>query len=190
MPIVLIARSCQRGIVKLPFVSLVPSYTYTYTRPLSGPRSPSNHRCSVVARVLSTRMSDDASYKSFLDKANADTGASKQPAKAPTATSSSSADVPPALKKVNATYTSDTDSPFEPVNLDEGAFNDGAEEMSVQEWDPRGEYGEVVRAVEGVVEGGKVTVYRVEKGRTRVEYYVVGVKGGKMVGVVAKAVES
>ena len=142
-------------------------------------------------------MSDDASYESFLDKANADTSASKQSSKPATttkstpATASSAADVPPALHKMNATYTSDTDAAFEAVSLAEDAFKDGeAEEMSVQEWDPRGKYAEVVRAVEGVVEGGQVKVYRVEKGRTRVEYYVLGVKGGRLVGVLARAVES
>lgn len=39
---------------------------------------------------------------------------------------------------------------------------------------------------------GKTRIYRVEHGRTRVEYYIVGFdeEGGRVVGLKAKAVES
>ena len=60
--------------------------------------------------------------------------------------------------------------------------------MSVREWDPKGEYAEVVKAVESA--GGKAKVFRTEEG-SRVEYWVVAVDGeGRVVGLRARAVES
>jgi len=160
-------------------------------------------------------MSDDASYSSFLDKANQDTGTeplNSQPktAQAPNRKSYSSENIPASLQKIDATYTSDTDSPFEPVSFDydgkslpsaqefeklvaKAAGNNGparAEELSVEDFDPRGEYEEVVGSVKGVAEGGEVKVYRVGRGKTRAEYFVIGVEGGRLVGVRAEAVES
>lgn len=68
------------------------------------------------------------------------------------------------------------------------------EELSVESWDPRGEYGDVVGKVgeAGKGEGGdgKVKVFRIGAGGTRVEYFVVAVGERKLLGVVAKAVES
>lgn len=59
------------------------------------------------------------------------------------------------------------------------------------EFDPRGQYKDVLQAVE---KGGncKSRVYRVEHGKTRIEYYVVGLDKDNMrvVGLRAKAVES
>jgi hypothetical protein len=65
------------------------------------------------------------------------------------------------------------------------------EELSVKDFDPRGEYEEVVEVVKKVA-GGEVKVFRVDMGRTRKEYFIVAVdeKGGRVVGVKAKAVES
>lgn len=66
--------------------------------------------------------------------------------------------------------------------------------ISIKEFDPRGQYTQVVEAVEkvGGGKGGKTRVFKVELGRTRVEYYVVGFdeKGGRVVGMKAMAVES
>lgn len=161
-------------------------------------------------------MSDDASYTSFLEKANQDTGISPlnsgpKSAQAPNPrTANSSTNVPSALQNIQVTYTSDTDSSFEPVCFDydgselpsaqafeklvaKASGNDGparAEELSVREFDPRDEYGEVVKKVEGVVEAGKVKVFRVERGKTRAEYFVVGLVDGRVMGVRAEAVES
>jgi len=161
-------------------------------------------------------MSDDASYASFLDKASQDTGMSPlnsgpKSAQAPNPrTSQSSSNIPSALRNINATYTSDADSPFKPVSFEydgselpsvqefealvaKASGNNGparAEELSVAEFDPRGEYGDVVKEVEGVVEGGEVKVFRVGKGKTRAEYFIVGLGGGRVVGVRAEAVES
>jgi hypothetical protein len=155
-------------------------------------------------------MSDDASYSSFLEKANADADVAKsQPrtsAESASAQSSSSA-VPAALRDINATYASDTDLPFTPVTfnsssstvpsaaqfaelLDDGLKWEDVEELSAEDFDPRGEYSGVIKQVKGAVEGDEVKIFRVQKGETRAEYYVVGVKGKTVVGVKAEAVES
>lgn len=161
-------------------------------------------------------MSDDASYASFLDKANQDTGILplKSGPKSAQAlspdTAHSSSNIPSALQNISATYTSDTDSSFEPVSFDydgselpsaqefeklvaKASGNNGParwKELSEGEFDPRGEYVDVVKKVKGVVEREEVKVFRVGKGKTRAEYYVVGLGGGKVVGVRAEAVES
>ena len=63
--------------------------------------------------------------------------------------------------------------------------------LSVKEFDPKGHYQSVLQAVEKAGDG-KASVYRVEYGSTRVEYYVVGFdrEGKRVVGLKAKAVES
>jgi hypothetical protein len=159
-------------------------------------------------------MSSDESYLSFLDSAN------KSPIPTSTHTVPStghtrstfdptiSSPVPEPLKNLDVYYTSDTDSPFEPVFLN---FSGGeapsvedfekclgvkegqveVEELSVAEFDPRGEYVEVVRKVEQVAKGkGGVKVFRVGMGGTRYEYYIVSVVDKGLVGVRAKAIES
>lgn len=64
--------------------------------------------------------------------------------------------------------------------------------LDVAEWDVNGEYKEIVDAVREAVKGKDVRVYRVEreKGGSRVEYWVLGVEEGKLVGVKALGVES
>jgi hypothetical protein len=172
-------------------------------------------------------MADDASYTSFLSKANAPTGASSTPSQKQSDSTSQSrsaydpttthASVPQPIRSLlssnNPHYTSDTDSPFEPVFfsysndslpsasdfsscLSKSKSHSSAEveELSAQDFDPRGEYKAVIDAVAQAGGGGKgdVKVYRVEVTKTRVEYYVMTVVegGGKLVGVVTKAVES
>ena len=63
--------------------------------------------------------------------------------------------------------------------------------MTTKDFDPQGEYKEVMEAVERVGDG-KTRIYRVKHDRTRVEYYIVGFdeEGGRVVGLKAKAVES
>ena len=63
--------------------------------------------------------------------------------------------------------------------------------MTTKEFDPQGEYKNVMAAVERSGDG-KTRIYRVEHDRTRAEYYVVGFdkEGGKIVGLKALAVES
>lgn len=170
-------------------------------------------------------MADDASYNTFLSRANQDPrsgheaeGESTSQARSkfdPSSSTSTNEAIPASLREINATYTSDTDSDFEPVFLSyasselpsveqfkrvlgmKGENAARVEEISVKEFDPRGQYSDVVGKVEqaGKLEtGGKssVKVFRVEvDGRgTRVEYYVLAVGERSLVGVVAKAVES
>lgn len=63
--------------------------------------------------------------------------------------------------------------------------------LSLDEFDPRGNYKDIFEAVENSA-GGKSSVYRVEHGRTRAEYYIIGIdkKDKRIVGLKAKAVES
>lgn len=63
--------------------------------------------------------------------------------------------------------------------------------ISTKEFDAQGKYTEVLKAVEKAGDG-KTRIYRVETGKARAEYYVVGFdeKGGKVVGLKAKSVES
>lgn len=157
-------------------------------------------------------MADDGSYSDFLNQANQDTGAPKtqQATSKHPALHSSSVDsehtVPASLKSIDAVYITDSDSDFEPVSL---AINDKkiakdtvkklfglaedaeVEEMKTSEWDPRGQYKQVVDKVEEVTEGG-VKVFRVGVERTRFLYLVLGVKegGGRVLGVKTVGVES
>ena len=62
--------------------------------------------------------------------------------------------------------------------------------MSVKEFDPKGQYKSVISAVEEVGGGNKVQVFRLEMSGARVEYWVVVVGDGRVLGVRAKAVES
>ena len=63
--------------------------------------------------------------------------------------------------------------------------------IQTKEFDPQGQYKEIVEVVEKIGDG-KSRIFKVEHGRTRVEYYVVGFdeKGKKVVGMKAVAVES
>ena len=63
--------------------------------------------------------------------------------------------------------------------------------VTTKDFDPQGEYQKVIKAVEQSGDG-MARIYRVEHGRTRIEYYVVGFdkEGGRVVGLKAKAVES
>lgn len=60
-----------------------------------------------------------------------------------------------------------------------------------EEFDPKGQYKEVLTAVETAGDG-KARIFRVHHGTTRAEYYVVGLdhKGKRVVGLKAQAVES
>lgn len=63
--------------------------------------------------------------------------------------------------------------------------------MNTVKFDPRGRYKEVLQAVEKAGDG-KSRIYRVVHGKTRLEYYVVGLEkeNKRVVGLRAKAVES
>ncbi|KAL9039323.1 MAG: hypothetical protein Q9180_002597 [Flavoplaca navasiana] len=161
---------------------------------------------SQASQRLYQIMSSDDAYSSFLDQANQDTGASKSSASAKTATTKAvDTEVPAGLLSVEQYYTSEADEPFEPVSLQWDGQNmpsenefakligHGAEvtTMTTKEFDPREQYKEVLQAVGNAGEG-KSSIFRVGHGKTRVEYYVVGLDRGKgrVVGMKAKAVES
>lgn len=63
--------------------------------------------------------------------------------------------------------------------------------LRTKEFDPQGRYQEVLQAVEKAGDG-KSRIYRIETGKATAEYYVVGFdeKGGRVVGLKAKSVES
>lgn len=62
------------------------------------------------------------------------------------------------------------------------------------EWDPQGQYNNILQAVRKAGKGNDVRVYKVPKDSSRVEYWVVTTEGkgkdAKLVGVKALAVES
>ena len=59
------------------------------------------------------------------------------------------------------------------------------------DWDPRGQYKEIIDAVREAGEGNDVRVYRVARGGVKAEYWVVtATTDKKLVGVKALAVES
>lgn len=62
--------------------------------------------------------------------------------------------------------------------------------MDIGEWDTQGRYKDVVDATREATKGSDVRVYRITRDSTRVEYWVVGVEGGKLLGVKALAIES
>lgn len=171
-------------------------------------------------------MADDASYQSFLSKANEPLSSQQQESTStsssrnkfdPTKTAGLDAAPEPIAKLLSGgaaapTYTSDTDAEFEPFfasysgkslpsaegfakSLGGAAAKGQVEVLSVEEWDRRGEYKEVVEAVRDSGDGGdgeEVKVYRLEVSSTRAVYFVVtlGERGGKLVGVKVESVES
>ncbi|KFY10386.1 hypothetical protein V492_05046, partial [Pseudogymnoascus sp. VKM F-4246] len=65
--------------------------------------------------------------------------------------------------------------------------------LDISQWDSRGEYKSIVDAIRDATGGGDVRVYRVPRGATRVEYWVVGAEEGeegRLVGAKALSVES
>ena len=186
------------------------------------PLHPQRHPSLPIFHTTRT-MADDASYSAFLDKANQPTSSSSsdKPSTSnnrskfdPTSTTSSTQSAPPTISKLLSqssgppTYTSETDAAFEPFFASYSGSSlpsakqfreaidetDGqVEELKVKDFDPRGDYTEVVRAVEGAGEGG-VKVFRLEVSSTRVVYFVVTLarkeEGGKLVGVKVESVES
>lgn len=62
--------------------------------------------------------------------------------------------------------------------------------MDVGEWDTQGQYKDVVAATREASKGSDVRVYRIIREGSRIEYFVVGLEGGKLVGVKALAIES
>ena len=63
--------------------------------------------------------------------------------------------------------------------------------ISTKDFNPKGQYNEVVQAVEKAGDG-KSRIFKIEHGKTRTEYWIVGLdkEGKKVVGLKAMAVES
>ncbi len=62
--------------------------------------------------------------------------------------------------------------------------------MDIGEWDTQGQYKDVVDATREATKGSDIRVYRIVRDGPRVEYWVVGLEGGRLVGVKALAIES
>lgn len=161
----------------------------------------------------SKKMASDEDYAAFLDKANQDPneGVSKtQSGKLELKSVDEGAEIPKVLKDATADafYISDADEPFVPVSLKFGGKslpnekefaklvnhpspNDAdVEILDVGEWDTQGQYKEVVDATREATKGSDVRVYRIGHGGSRVEYWVVGLEGGKLIGAKALSIES
>ncbi|CZS88028.1 uncharacterized protein RCO7_00997 [Rhynchosporium graminicola] len=162
------------------------------------------------------KMATDEEYMSFLDKANQDPNEgvvkTKGSGKLEFKALDEGVKVPDVIQKMlgkgEAFYVSDADEPFVSVALkssgkglpDEVTFaklidhpspkEADVQIMDVGEWDTQGQYKDVVEATREAVKGSDVRVYRITKDGSRVEYWVVGVDGGHLVGVKALAVES
>ncbi len=158
-------------------------------------------------------MASDEGYASFLDKANQPTGASRTSTSKSTHQNqqqdltSQSSNTPSVLKSLDVTFTSESDEPFEPFTVAYSGSSlpsalefakaikqdkDSVEEVSVGEFDPRGEYGDVVEAVKKAAgRTREVRCFTAEGGKSRVFYYVVGLdEENRLVGVRAVSVES
>ena len=62
--------------------------------------------------------------------------------------------------------------------------------MAIGEWDTQEQYKEIVDATRAATKGSDVRVYRISREGSRVEYWIVGVESGKLIGAKALAVES
>jgi hypothetical protein len=164
-------------------------------------------------------MASDEAYTSFLEKANQPTGANPSTSKSHSqdqqAVTTESSNIPAVLRSLDTTFTSESDEPFEPFAVPFSSFSlpnasefaraikheagqGVVEELSVEEFDPKDEYKDVIEAVEAAVAGdgkGKAAVkcFRADSGKsTKVFYYVVGLDRNerRLVGVKAVSVES
>jgi len=162
------------------------------------------------------KMASDEDYAAFLDKANRDPNEgvvkSQSGGKVQLRAVDDGVKVPAVLQKAtkDAFYVSDADEPFEPVVLglkgevkglpNEATFSKlvghpspkdaDVSILDIGEWDPQGEYKDLVDAVREATKGSDVRVYRIAKDGSRAEYWLVGIADGKLVGVKALAVES
>ena len=155
-------------------------------------------------------MASDEDYANFLDKANADRNPPQKTQSKPAVSQKTvnTENIHPALQNVHQhVYISDADESFEPVSLKRAQGKSGSvekgeiaqlasvsadkvEEIGRKEFDPRGQYDAVWKAVSDAANGG-VNAFKVEKSGTRVEYWVVGADNvGNVVGARALAVES
>ncbi|KAF2196203.1 hypothetical protein GQ43DRAFT_445329 [Delitschia confertaspora ATCC 74209] len=172
----------------------------------TSPRATLPQRSCSRSLHSSPKMSSDADYMAFLEKANQDTGASATTqSNQKVGTTSVNTAVPKGLASVEEYYISDADEPFEPVALSWTenklpsaddlksllSHSSAVTTTPVSEFDSKDQYKTVLDAVQKAG-NGEVKVFRVELSETRAEYYVVSVNAeeGKVVGLKALAVES
>ncbi|RDL39094.1 uncharacterized protein BP5553_03434 [Venustampulla echinocandica] len=161
------------------------------------------------------KMASDEDYAAFLDKANQDpnegvTKQSRSSGKIELKAVDEGVKVPSCLSKAteDVFYVSDADEPFVPVALkyggkalpDEVTFaklvshpspkEADVEILDVGNWDKQGQYKEVVEATREASKGSDVRVYRISRGGSRIEYWIVGLEAGILVGAKALAIES
>jgi hypothetical protein len=151
---------------------------------------------------LFRKMSSDADYESFLNKANQDPGSSID-ASAKTGIKIVNTAVPEVLQSLDEVYVSDSDEPFQAISL---TFEGGSlpsettlsdvlgkkvKKIGEKAFDPRGAYSTVIKAVKSAGDGS-VAYFKAEVDATRTEYFVVSVDAGskRLVGVKALAVET
>ncbi|OBT69698.1 hypothetical protein VE03_00750 [Pseudogymnoascus sp. 23342-1-I1] len=159
-------------------------------------------------------MADDASYLSFLEKANAPLGGdegTQTTRKGGFKTVDEGKEVPRVIREAieGVVYVSEADEGFEGVSLGTGGRGlvDGEsfatlinapsgreiEILDISQWDKHGSYKPIVDAIRDATAGADVRVYRVPRDATRVEYWVVGAQEGeegRLVGAKALSVES
>ncbi|OWP01084.1 hypothetical protein B2J93_4816 [Marssonina coronariae] len=161
-------------------------------------------------------MATDEEYMSFLDNANQDptegVARGQSGGKVELKAVDEGVKVPECIARVlgkgDSYYVSEADEPFVGVALklegnglpDEVTFSKlvhsptpseaEVQIMDIGEWDAQGQYKDVVNATREASKGSDVRVYRIAKGGSRVEYWVLGVDEGLLVGVKTLAVES
>ncbi|CAG8955679.1 hypothetical protein HYFRA_00010944 [Hymenoscyphus fraxineus] len=197
----------SRGFCSSTSTPTTPSHNQTQS---SQPQSKSESQPQSATSEV--KMATDEDYMAFLDKANQDPneGVATSDAKVEFKTTDADVEIPKVLREAikDKWYTSDADEEFKVVALridgggmpDESTFaklihhpspaDATVEILDPSTWDPQGEYQDVVQAVREATKGGDVRVYRVEKEGSRVEYWVVGVEGGVLLGAKVLAVES
>ncbi|KAH0544813.1 hypothetical protein FGG08_001042 [Glutinoglossum americanum] len=162
-------------------------------------------------------MSSDEAYTAFLDKANEIplAGGNISTQSAETKAAAVNTNAPTALQSIDKYYISETDEPFvpaativptvqalltllTPITSATDEFRDLIDHkadisiIDTDDWDPRGDYVYIIRAVREAAGVCEVKVYKIHYDRTRAEYYVVSLDsdGSRIVGLKAKAVES
>ncbi|KAM0330534.1 hypothetical protein ACHAQA_003481 [Verticillium albo-atrum] len=165
-------------------------------------------------------MGSDEDYMAFLDKANEDPNAGRAKSSSTSKGAELKAqdkgvEVPKAiaaqLKGGDKFYVSEADEPFEGVALtwskglpDEGQFAElvqhpEAKDADVEildpiDWDSEGQYKDLIEAVREASKGNDVRVYKIARGGSRFEYWILTSDGegkdGRLVGVKALSIET
>ncbi|RPA86255.1 hypothetical protein BJ508DRAFT_358365 [Ascobolus immersus RN42] len=165
------------------------------------------------------KMADDDAYAAFLKKQSDQSAQQDTPPSEVKTTDESDKEFFPYLNDINTFaptpnlittlsenyYSSDTDLPFIPVGITAHFFTlppadkfaelikvdaDRVKQLTTEEWDPKGQYKEVVEGVKAAAKDGQAGVYEVDGEGSRKGYFVLGIGEGGLVGVRAGSVES